>query len=73
MKPSPIDELGACFVGEEDVVGEKKACMELFLCELVMLVLVSWVSRPPCVCVCECVHKEVIGQAVKRSLVVSVS
>lgn len=50
MKPSPIDELGTCFMGEEeDVVGEKKAWMELFLCELVMLVLVTWVSWPPCV------------------------
>ena len=44
VKPSPIDELGACFVDEEeDVVGEKKAWMELFLCELAMLVQVSWV------------------------------
>jgi hypothetical protein len=25
VKPSPKDELDACFVGEEDVVGEKKA------------------------------------------------
>ena len=42
VKPSPIDELGACFVDEEeDVVGEKKAWMELFLCELAMLVQVS--------------------------------
>jgi len=40
VKPSPIDELGACFVDEEDVVGEKKAWMELFLCELAMLVQV---------------------------------
>ena len=42
VKPSPIDELGACFVDdEEDVVGEKKAWMELFLCELAMLVQLS--------------------------------
>ena len=60
MKPSPIDELGACFVGEEDVVGEKKACMELFLCELVMLVLVSWVSRPPFVCVCVSTNRSLV-------------
>ena len=37
-----MDELSACCVGaEEDVVGEKKAWMELFLCELDMLVQAS--------------------------------
>jgi hypothetical protein len=37
-----MDELGACFASEEeDVVGEKKAWMELFLWELAMLVQVS--------------------------------
>ena len=42
MKPSPIDELGTCFAGEEeDVVGEKKAWIELFLCELDILVQVT--------------------------------
>ena len=42
MKPSPTDELGACLVGEdEDGVGEKKAWMELFLCELAMSMPVS--------------------------------
>jgi hypothetical protein len=42
VNPSPMDELGACFMAEEeDVVGEKKAWMELFLCELAILVQVS--------------------------------
>jgi hypothetical protein len=41
VNPSPMDELGACacFVGEEEAgVGEKKAWMELFLCEFAMMV-----------------------------------
>lgn len=42
MNPSPMDELGACFASEEeDVIGEKKAWMELFWCELAILVQVS--------------------------------
>jgi hypothetical protein len=37
-----MDELSASFMGaEEDVVGKKKAWMELFLCELAMLVQLS--------------------------------
>lgn len=34
-----MDEPGGCFVGEEeDGVGVKKAWIELFLCELAMLI-----------------------------------
>jgi hypothetical protein len=46
VKPSPMeDELGGCFVGDEGAgVGEKKAWIELFLCEFAMMVHVKRVS-----------------------------
>jgi hypothetical protein len=43
VKPSPMeDELGGCFVGDEGAgVGEKKAWIELSLCEFAMMVHVK--------------------------------